>query len=44
MSRQAVQVVRVHDVEESRDAVNVVASIQEWEGAGMEDRRSRIED
>jgi dihydropteroate synthase len=30
MSHRAVQVVRVHDVEESRDAVNVVASIQEW--------------
>jgi len=36
MSRRAVQVVRVHDVEESRDAVHVMASIQEWEGAGME--------
>jgi dihydropteroate synthase len=31
MSQRAVQVVRVHDVEESRDAINVVASIQKWE-------------
>lgn len=31
MSHRAVQVVRVHDVEESRDAINVIASIQEWE-------------
>ena len=36
MSRQAVQIVRVHDVEESRDAVNVVASIQEWESGNDE--------
>jgi dihydropteroate synthase len=31
MSHRAVQVVRVHDVEESRDAINVIASIQERE-------------
>jgi dihydropteroate synthase len=31
MCHRAVQIVRVHDVEESRDAVNVLASIQEWE-------------
>jgi dihydropteroate synthase len=31
MSHRAVQVVRVHDVQESRDAVNIIASIQEWE-------------
>ena len=36
MSHRAVQVVRVHDVEESRDAVNVVASIQEWESGNDE--------
>ena len=36
MSHRAVQVVRVHDVEESRDAVNVVASIQEWESGNHE--------
>jgi dihydropteroate synthase len=40
MCHRAVQVVRVHDVEESRDAMNVLASIQEWEP----DRESRIED
>ena len=34
MSHRAVQIVRVHDVEQSRDAVNIIASIQEWEGAG----------
>jgi len=34
LSHRAVQIVRVHDVEQSRDAVNVIASIQEWEGAG----------
>ena len=31
MTRRAVQIVRVHDVEETRDAVNVVAAIQEME-------------
>ena len=31
MCHRAVQIVRVHDVEQSRDAVNVIASIQEWE-------------
>ena len=31
MCHRAVQVIRVHDVEQSRDAVNVIASIQEWE-------------
>jgi dihydropteroate synthase len=40
MCHRAVQVVRVHDVEESRDAMNVMAAIQEWEP----DRESRIED
>jgi dihydropteroate synthase len=40
MCHRAVQVVRIHDVEESRDAMNVLASIQEWEP----DRESRIED
>jgi dihydropteroate synthase len=40
MCHRAVQVVRVHDVEESRDAMNVLAAIQEWEP----DRESRIED
>jgi dihydropteroate synthase len=34
MTRHAVQIVRVHDVEETRDAVNVIAAIQEWERAG----------
>ena len=31
MTRRAVQMVRVHDVEETRDAVNVIAAIQEME-------------
>jgi dihydropteroate synthase len=31
MCHHAVQIIRVHDVEESRDAVNVIASIQAWE-------------
>ena len=40
MSHRAVQIVRVHDVEPSRDAVNIIASIQEWEG----ERNQKIED
>jgi dihydropteroate synthase len=31
MTRHAVQMVRVHDVEETRDAVNIIAAIQEKE-------------
>jgi dihydropteroate synthase len=31
MTHRAVQIVRVHDVEETRDAVNVIAAIQEKE-------------
>jgi dihydropteroate synthase len=37
MSHRAVQLVRVHDVEESRDAINVIASIQEWENQTMKE-------
>jgi dihydropteroate synthase len=36
MCHRAVQIVRVHDVEESRDAMNVLASIQEWENGNDE--------
>jgi dihydropteroate synthase len=36
MCHRAVQVVRVHDVEESRDAMNVLAVIQEWENGNDE--------
>jgi dihydropteroate synthase len=41
MAEGSVQVVRVHDVEETRDTVNVIAAIQEWGiplGRGSESR------
>jgi dihydropteroate synthase len=36
ISRRAVQVIRVHDVEETRDVVNVIAAIQEKEHSAAE--------